>query len=507
TSGARNTAVGFNAGFGNLTGSGNVLLGASAGRNETGSDKLYIDNNNTTSPLVYGDFSANKFVINGDMGIGINPTAYDLDIYKAETSVNQRVYANDALGIGHLLVGANGGGHVNLIANSSAATYLGIPVGVSGLVTEFTDMVFATGTGGAGSERMRITTGGSVGIGTTPNVAFHVVAPGASDQVVARFTQSNTTNGNSTLVGLSTEGSTWSKGAIGFQRTGSYDVGDITFNLNTNNASGTDVSESDERMRITSDGRVGIGTNNPTQAKLVVSGSVTYSNLNARYYNSGGANGSTTSNRNLSAYFSDHIACGELQVFSDQRIKNVVGVSDSKADMNTLMNIRVTDYTFKDTVGKGNNVIKKVIAQQVEQVYPQAVGTITDVVPDIYKLAEITDGRIAIANTLKAGEKVRLVLADRTELVEVVAANADGFSVALKDNGQVFVFGREVSDFRTVDYEALSMLNLSATQELVRMINGLKSENEAMKANFSSLSSDVEMLKAMLNAGSTAGKE
>jgi hypothetical protein len=260
-------------------------------------------------------------------------------------------------------------------------------------------------------------------------------------------------------------------------------------------------------LALTPTGNVGIGTTTPTQAKFVVNGSATFTNLNARFYNSAGNNGSTTTNRNLSAYFSDHIACGELQVFSDQRIKNVVGVSDGKEDLATLMNIRVTDYTFKDTVAKGTNVIKKVIAQQVEQVYPQAVGTITDVVPDIYKLAEITDGRIAIANTLKAGEKVRLVLADRTELVEVMAADAEGFSVDLKDNGQVFVFGREVSDFRTVDYEALSMLNISATQELVRMINGLKSENEAMKANFSSLSSDVEMLKAMLNAGSTAGKK
>ena len=29
----------------------------------------------------------------------------------------------------------------------------------------------------------------------------------------------------------------------------------------------------------------------------------------------------------------------------------------------------------------------------------------------------------------------------------------------------IFVYGREVKDFRTVDYDALSMLNVSATQE------------------------------------------
>ncbi|WP_262708345.1 hypothetical protein [Chryseobacterium sp. CH21] len=37
-----------------------------------------------------------------------------------------------------------------------------------------------------------------------------------------------------------------------------------------------------------------------------------------------------------------------------------------------------------------------------------------------------------------------------------------------KLKGKLFVYGTEVSDLRTVDYDALSMLNISATQELVK---------------------------------------
>ena len=33
---------------------------------------------------------------------------------------------------------------------------------------------------------------------------------------------------------------------------------------------------------------------------------------------------------------------------------------------------------------------------------------------------------------------------------------------------EVFVYGREVDDFRAVDYDSLTMLNISATQELSR---------------------------------------
>jgi hypothetical protein len=61
--GNRNLFLGNLAGL-NATGSGNVFLGSEAGANETGSNLLYIDNTNTTQPLVWGDFAANRLGIN-----------------------------------------------------------------------------------------------------------------------------------------------------------------------------------------------------------------------------------------------------------------------------------------------------------------------------------------------------------------------------------------------------------------------------------------------------------
>ncbi|MFN8239091.1 MAG: hypothetical protein U0T77_13055 [Chitinophagales bacterium] len=102
---------------------------------------------------------------------------------------------------------------------------------------------------------MSILGNGRVGIGTSSPIAtLHAVAPAATTAFAGRFTQTNTTNGNNTFIGLSTENNSWSKAAIGFQRTGSYDIGDITFNLNSTNTSGTDVSSSDERIRIKNNG-------------------------------------------------------------------------------------------------------------------------------------------------------------------------------------------------------------------------------------------------------------
>jgi hypothetical protein len=67
--GGNNTFVGYMTGYSNVSGSGNLFLGYQAGYSETGSNKLYIDNSNTASPLLYGDFAANTLRLNGAFNI------------------------------------------------------------------------------------------------------------------------------------------------------------------------------------------------------------------------------------------------------------------------------------------------------------------------------------------------------------------------------------------------------------------------------------------------------
>lgn len=59
TTGNYNTLIGKGSGYNVTTGSTNVFIGYNAGYNETTSDKLYISNSNTSTPLIYGDFTNN----------------------------------------------------------------------------------------------------------------------------------------------------------------------------------------------------------------------------------------------------------------------------------------------------------------------------------------------------------------------------------------------------------------------------------------------------------------
>ena len=67
TSGSTNTLIGTSAGSGLVTGAGNVMIGYQAGAAETGSNKLYIDNSSTSTPLIGGDFNTNALTFNGSV--------------------------------------------------------------------------------------------------------------------------------------------------------------------------------------------------------------------------------------------------------------------------------------------------------------------------------------------------------------------------------------------------------------------------------------------------------
>jgi len=74
--GSNNTIIGHNAGRGTQTHnkSGNIFIGYQAGYNEVGDNKLYIENSNSATPLIWGDFSTNDVKINGDIHVTGNIT-------------------------------------------------------------------------------------------------------------------------------------------------------------------------------------------------------------------------------------------------------------------------------------------------------------------------------------------------------------------------------------------------------------------------------------------------
>ncbi|PRY19621.1 hypothetical protein CLV58_1691, partial [Spirosoma oryzae] len=185
------------------------------------------------------------------------------------------------------------------------------------------------------------------------------------------------------------------------------------------------------------------------------------------------ATGSILSGAYIAAY------AGTLTA-SDSRIKHIKGLTNNAADLATLSKIKITDYVMIDQAHFGDRTFKKVIAQQLESVYPSAITKRADYIPDVYSLSEavkIENGTVRItlnkAHGLQKGDEIKLVTETEQEvLVTVTSVTEKSFTVSgLADTqARYFVYGKKVPDFRVVDYDALSMLNVSATQELSKQL-------------------------------------
>lgn len=385
------------------------------------------------------------------------------------------------------------------------------------------------------TERFSIDNSGNVGIGS--GGAIYDLAIGDNDTGIDNFGDGKLSfraNGEAHMcfngsgkTGIGNMNNPALRLAIGDSDTGIESYGDGEIGIVTNGS---------ERMRIKPGGKIGIGTNDPKASLHVAGGGEDIASSNANYFhysfgqNSGTQDGSFFPG--VVAFFQGGIAAdgniasaGNVN-WSDARTKNILGRSNASKDLDILNNIRITDYQMIDRV-QDKQDYKKVIAQEVESVFPQAVMTSTRIIPNVYEQAskiQFDQGMLTVTTTkahdFAAGNEIDLVTPEgRLSNIKVTSVkDAHTFTVATeKAPSNVFVYGKYVDDFKSVDYDALSMLNISATQELYRQVQELQKENAALKAENGALrtqSAGVESrlarLEAMLNGaakGSVVGEK
>ena len=175
---------------------------------------------------------------------------------------------------------------------------------------------------------------------------------------------------------------------------------------------------------------------------------------------------------------------GAFIATSDKRIKEIIATTNNEKDLSDLLQIEITDYKFIDKITNGDRLHKKVIAQQLQSIYSKAVNVTEGIVPNVFEVAKKTEieGSKTYIQTNKphqfsSGDEVKLILERQGEKIyKVNVINGNEFIVDEPINESVFVYGKKVTDLLTVDYDALTTLNISATQQLHKEIETLKTK-------------------------------
>ncbi len=462
-----NVALGYYSGYG-YTGNNSIFIGDKASPSQSSSlkttdDLLFINNEYSDNPLIFGNFATNYLQIGGSLNINnafTFPTTDGTNGQVLRTASNGNMYWDGGI------ITISKSGHT--------------------LTTSRGDVFDIS----AYEQSLSI---------TTNNLAIS-----DGNQVsLANYNQTLSVSGNSlTLLGDNAISN------VVADDLGNH-IATSNIKLSGNSLTGASSSISDE-IKVNNDGKVRIRTTT-TNGILNVGGGLNdyLSGGFGKLTKTGGgtANGETKS---ISISANQGIVADRIYAFSDQRIKHIEGISNTKNDLELLQQIEITDYTYIDTILNGHVLNKKVIAQQVDKIYPQAVSkNHIQVIPDIMKMASIDkdgwisfNGQLRMDNgQLKKDETVKLIFETSEELVKVLEVKENTFRIQLgTDNSQigtVFIYGRQVNDFHIVDYDAVSMLNISAIQQLVKENQMLQSGNDDLKKRIKTVQQQLNKIQQL----------
>jgi hypothetical protein len=370
TTGTGNNAFGSTAGISITTGTNNTFVGTNAGNNAS---QLATATNSTaighqaftdkSNQMVFGNASVTEILLGrGSANVGIGTTSPTIINYGREFTVSGSSRVTEQEGLINIQGTATSNAGVGGVIFNNLVSGVNSPL--SQIVSARSDannsgtLGFQTSNAGSLTQKMTILPNGNVGIGTpSPDQKVTIVTSSGSNYT-------KTTNGTTTVFSGVQAGNFGLFGTI-------------------SNHSTSFITNDSERMRIASDGDVGIGTASPGQ-KLYVEGAkgttgmAEFKNTTTSGNVSGILSALSGNGNNTSSYHYAGLTAGvnvwylygngTSSYSSDERLKkNIETTRDGYLE--DLMKLRVVKYNWHNSED-GTPRELGLIAQEVEEVFP-----------------------------------------------------------------------------------------------------------------------------------------
>ena len=262
----------------------------------------------------------------------------------------------------------------------------------------------------AGTEDMRITSAGNVGIGTnSPSYPLHIVRAtgdtGLRVQTAGAYTSVSVQNATTVL---------------DLQANDGVETGAVVYNNTAGNYSHVWYNFGGERMRLNGSGNLLIGqTTGNADARTSINGGSTDSSPCIDYKK----NSSTTTTAQVYARFTagstgtgsitaNGPAAAAFTAWSDRRLKE--NITNLPSQLDNIMALRPVKFDYVESMGGGHQI--GFIAQEVQEIYPDLVGENAD------GMLTLTDMNKNDARLVKAIQELKAIV--DAQAVEIAALKA-----------------------------------------------------------------------------------
>ena len=403
--------------------------------------------NGTINPYTTSDSSNNNWpvVFKGSTLDGAAPTFYN-PFFHYNPSTNSLTAANF---LGNATSATTATTATTTTGNAATATTLATPRTIGGVSFNGSQNINLPGVNTAGNQN----TSGNAATATTAATATN-----ASNVYVGQ-SWSYTTDSYIPLVG-GTGSNQQLNGWVNLR----YNVANHTISANITGRATTATTATTATYATYANSYL-LLTGGTVTGQLNVTGSaLNGSSISYGYLNSGGA-GTSSGNNAYSIVANERIRAAEFNAVSDKRIKTDIKPIENALE--TISKLKPSSYTKIDKVANGDRVHYGFIAQELEEIIPEAVSISDGEVPVLKKFDEaiLEDGVTYTLEVSKDGNTTR----------------EEYNTTQPRPQGDVFVINKKVDDFRVVNYDMVFTVAVEAIKEQQEEIETLKSELAQIK--------------------------
>jgi hypothetical protein len=189
---------------------------------------------------------------------------------------------------------------------------------------------------------------------------------------------------------------------------------------------------------------------------------------------------------------------------SDQRLKANIHTIDDNSALNVVRLLSPKTYEYIDKVNNKSDKVYGFIAQEVSQILPYSVDTISNFIPNLYTNIIIGDNVVYcldrdiefIVNDVNSVIYIK-IYKDTHEIIcrlGRVINNRTFTIIEQLEDGHYLLYGQMVDDFQTLKKDAIFTVSVAALQEIDKIqsnivieLNNVKNENVELKNRLTNL--------------------